>query len=527
MMSNTSSLLLLPLLLQVLPHFAKASETHPWEWAGVFTLPDHADGDRRLFDPTAGSRRRLSGDDEPLFLIFQKDADSGAYTERFMKVLFLNTDECDTHGLEEVEEEAETIFNANVYTNITYDGTNIPVLTNNTLYNMIFNDEVEYFRWIGELAIEPADENEPHFVMFSEHFPMELEGDTHFLKDAEGHDIEPCVTEPASDSSSEGMTGGTLASTVLLATFITCVCSLFGILTLAPAVQSVLKNQIRLLQGFSCGAILAAAFFLLLFEGNHLMYEVGEESAQSAVYGVSVISGILTGFFVNILTGHHNSGEDQATASSVAPGDVELATKKEGVSSKGQEKSSESLPSPKDVSLLDFSRADRIVWTVFWGDLFHNLSDGIVIASAFLYCDKTFGWTLTGATVAHEITQELADWFILTGRGRLTWAQAALLNFISSLSSIVSGMLICALEDEANSTLIGIFLSYGGGIYLYISLVEIAPTLLTSEDDFMFAIKQICGFCVGVTALGLVLLNHEHCVSDASSNGDGGHAHAH
>ena len=97
------------------------------------------------------------------------------------------------------------------------------------------------------------------------------------------------------------MTGSTLATTVFFASLITALCSLIGVLTIAPLIKKLVLDNSRLLQGFSAGAILACAFFLLLFEGNHMMYKVGDESEQSAVYG-SVISGILTGFFVKILT---------------------------------------------------------------------------------------------------------------------------------------------------------------------------------------------------------------------------------
>ena len=113
---------------------------------------------------------------------------------------------------------------------------------------------------------------------------------------------------------------------------------------------------------------------------------------------------------------------------------------------------------------------------------------------------------------------------ILTGPGRLTKAQAVMLNVVSSLSAIVGAMIIAGIEDEANSTLVGVFLNYGGGVYLYISLVEIAPLMFASGEDTKYILKQLFGFCVGVMALGLVLLNHEHC-SIAAEGETGGHAH--
>ena len=104
-------------------------------------------------------------------------------------------------------------------------------------------------------------------------------------------------------------------------------------------------------------------------------------------------------------------------------------------------------------------------------------------------------------------------------------AVIATLGLISNSTAVVIGaMIIAGIEDEANSTLVGVFLNYGGGVYLYISLVEIAPLMFASGEDTKYILKQLFGFCVGVMALGLVLLNHEHC-SIAAEGETGGHAH--
>lgn len=483
-------------------------ETHPWEWAGLFTMPAHHDHEE-------GRRgRRLSEDDHHhLWFSFQANEETG-YPDASMLTLFLNISACDEDTLEALEETAEGYFeNALNNQSVTHNGE----MTTGILYNIEFNGS-EYYRTILEFEMECEDEDDCHFAMFSQHFPMEFETTEHFLKDAEGHDVEPCVSWPESEESSVGMTGSTLASTVFLATALTAICSLIGVLTLAPIVGTFVKDNGRLLHGFSAGAILATAFFLLLFEGNHMMYEVGGESDQSAVYGVSVIAGILTGVVVHLMTENLFGLED---GSNVAPADVEMAKVTAG-SKKG---STNGGADSDERSFFDFSKTTPVCWSVFWGDLFHNISDGIVVASAFLYCSKSFGWTLVGATVAHEVTQELADWFMLTGKGNATVGQAVLLNVVSSLSAVVSGLIICAIEDEANSSLVGVFLSYGGGVYLYVSLVEIMPLMFKPGDDLAFIAKQLLGFCIGVTALGLVLLNHEHCSIGGEEDGGGGHAH--
>ena len=52
-------------------------------------------------------------------------------------------------------------------------------------------------------------------------------------------------------------------------------------------------------------------------------------------------------------------------------------------------------------------------------DFFHNLVDGFFIGAAFHGC-KQLGWSITAATIAHEIPQEVADFYLLTSYGEFT-----------------------------------------------------------------------------------------------------------
>jgi len=323
------------------------SVTQAIEWMGAFEKEEeHSHG---------GSHE----EEEPLFLYFQKSTTTGTWAEGQMKVLFLPSveAECSDHSIHDTETEAEAVFAADSYTNVTHGAT----LSNGTLYNLQFDDEEHLFVSIFELDLDFD-----HFVMFAEHFPMEFEGgEQHFLKDAEGHDIEPCATEPSSSSHSDGLHGSELASTVFGATLLTSLCSLIGVLTLAPLIKKLVQDNMGALQGFASGAILAAAFFLMLFEGNHLMFKVGDESDQAAVYGVTVISGVLTGFIVKIFTircvgASHTHGTDIVPSG----GDVEMASTTS--TTKGSTKMAKNKDMDENISLCDFSRSTPIAWAVFW-----------------------------------------------------------------------------------------------------------------------------------------------------------------
>ena len=101
--------------------------------------------------------------------------------------------------------------------------------------------------------------------------PTEFEATAHYLKDDHGDDIEPKATIPeAAAKATEETTDwgppmlGALA--VNLATFI-------GVFLLFPPVKKLSARPLfgAMLFAFAAGALLACAFFLLLFEATHLV----------------------------------------------------------------------------------------------------------------------------------------------------------------------------------------------------------------------------------------------------------------
>jgi zinc and cadmium transporter len=83
----------------------------------------------------------------------------------------------------------------------------------------------------------------------------------------------------------------------------------------------------------------------------------------------------------------------------------------------------------------DFGRSGMMIMI---GDTFHNFVDGILIASAFML-DVKIGIVTAVAIVAHEIPQEVGDFFILLHSG-YSKKQAYVFNLISSLATMVGGL---------------------------------------------------------------------------------------
>jgi zinc and cadmium transporter len=68
------------------------------------------------------------------------------------------------------------------------------------------------------------------------------------------------------------------------------------------------------------------------------------------------------------------------------------------------------------------------------GDGFHNFTDGLLIAAAFL-ADPALGWATTFAIIAHEVPQEAGDFAILLAAG---WKRGRAL-FWNGVSSLAAG----------------------------------------------------------------------------------------
>jgi len=145
------------------------------------------------------------------------------------------------------------------------------------------------------------------------------------------------------------------------------------------------------------------------------------------------------------------------------------------------------------------------------GDFMHNLVDGFFIGGAFMGCGTTFGWTVAVGTISHELAQELSDYVVLTGPVcKLHPAVALLLNFLSGTSVLLG--VICALSMDIEQSDIGLLLAFGGGTYLYIAFIECMPRVLTAKVTVAVRAAAIAMFIFGTIVIGLVLLDHEHCV---------------
>lgn len=80
--------------------------------------------------------------------------------------------------------------------------------------------------------------------------------------------------------------------------------------------------------------------------------------------------------------------------------------------------------------------------------------------------------------------------------------------------------------DDIEGQVTGMILAFGGGIYLQIGGVECMAKINIScnKCSLGFRLMSLTSFAVGAIAIGLVLLDHEHCVAEGADP-HAGHGH--
>ena len=80
------------------------------------------------------------------------------------------------------------------------------------------------------------------------------------------------------------------------------------------------------------------------------------------------------------------------------------------------------------------------------GDLFHNATDGLIIAASFM-SKYSLGIATTFAIALHEIPQELGDFGVLVYAG-FKKKKALLLNFLTAVGAIAGGIEVYVQQGE-------------------------------------------------------------------------------
>ena len=133
------------------------------------------------------------------------------------------------------------------------------------------------------------------------------------------------------------------------------------------------------------------------------------------------------------------------------------------------------------------ARVPALVRSILLGDSLHNFCDGLAIGAAFKGCGSALGWTVAVRSIAHEISQELSDYLMLTQvpstnrlllqcpfshppltdylmltqTAGLTRGRALAMNFASGLFCVVGALVVFAAEPSPVA--VGAMLAFSGG----------------------------------------------------------------
>ena len=138
------------------------------------------------------------------------------------------------------------------------------------------------------------------------------------------------------------------------------------------------------------------------------------------------------------------------------------------------------------------------------GDVFHNLTDGIVIAASFL-ASIPIGIVTSLSVIAHEIPQEVGDFAILL-HGGYSRRRAFSLNMLSSLSTLPGAIIAYYALDIANYATPYV-MAFSAASFLYIALADLVPEL-HGKMGFKHSIQQFILMLAGVGTIILILYSH-------------------
>ncbi|XP_013065775.1 metal cation symporter ZIP14-like [Biomphalaria glabrata] len=119
-----------------------------------------------------------------------------------------------------------------------------------------------------------------------------------------------------------------------------------------------------------------------------------------------------------------------------------------------------------------------VAYMIIFGDALHNFIDGLSIGSAFTQSIMT-GVGVSVAVLCEELPHELGDFAVLLNSG-MRFKKAIFYNFLSACTCYI-GVIIGILLGENTQSHEWIF-AVAGGMFLYISLVDMMPEMNTAAE---------------------------------------------
>ena len=141
-------------------------------------------------------------------------------------------------------------------------------------------------------------------------------------------------------------------------------------------------------------------------------------------------------------------------------------------------------------------------WMIIIGDGFHNFTDGLAIATAFM-ADLRLGMVTSIAIIAHELPQELGDFLVLIHSG-FSRRKALFWNVMSSFATLAGALLAYAmLQSLAEYSIM--FLCFAASSMIYVAIADLIPGL-HKRSTLADTVQQISLIGAGVVSIWTVNL---------------------
>ena len=145
----------------------------------------------------------------------------------------------------------------------------------------------------------------------------------------------------------------------------------------------------------------------------------------------------------------------------------------------------------------------------------HGRSDGLAIGAAFS-ATGAVGLSTTLAVFLHEVPHEVGDFAILVSQG-FSKRSAFLAQFVSASGAFMGCFVGLLLSDGGSSggghgshggggAWTNLVLSFTGGGFIYIALVNIMPDLIEHKSSLKQTVLEVLAICAGISLMVLVAI---------------------
>lgn len=246
--------------------------------------------------------------------------------------------------------------------------------------------------------------------------------------------------------------------------YIIAACVIGSLLPIAIAAAVAFRVQARwipTLVSYAVGALLGAVFLDII---PH-MFETTKHPARVAAF---ILGGILAFFILEkvlLWRHHHDHGDPGAHA--------------------GHEH--------------DHGRSGYMIVV---GDSFHNFTDGVIIAAAFV-ADVKLGAVTALAIIAHEIPSEIGDFLVLLNSG-FSRAKALALNAASGLATVAGAVLGYFMLASIKGWIPEI-LAIAAASMIYVAVADLIPGL-HKRTQLRESMGQVAFIVLGIASIYLIHL---------------------